>query len=160
MPLNQLLSADRITILVEPGDRGDVLDTAARLLADVIPGGTGSALLGAIADSLRAREQLASTAIGHGVAIPHARLPMIEESRGAFLRLSKPIDFNAADGQPVDLILAMAVPEHDPHKHLQQLAELAERFGSATFRDRLRAAGSITQLRGLLLSPETRRSAA
>lgn len=146
MPLHHLLSADRIAILVEPGDRGAVLDAAARLLA-----GTSASSAAAIGASLRQREQLACTAIGHGVAIPHGRIAAVEEIRGAFLRLADPVDFGAHDGEPVDLVLAMVVPEHCVQEHLQQLAELAERFADPDFRLTLRAAATTTELGRCLL---------
>lgn len=149
MPLQELLSDERIAILVESGDRAAVLDAAARLLAGPPPGGSDA---WAIGDSLRSREQLASTAIGHGVAIPHGRLASIDESRGAFLRLVQPVDFGAADGEQVDLVLALAVPEHYIQQHLQQLAELAERFADPTFRNNLREAANVDELRRCLLN--------
>ncbi|MFP7722060.1 PTS sugar transporter subunit IIA [Lysobacter sp. A3-1-A15] len=157
MPLGELLSADRVAILVEPGNRAAVLETAARLLADDLPGSTGSTLVAAIGDSLRARERLASTAIGHGVAIPHGRLPGLEATRGAFIRLAQPVDFDAVDGQPVDLVMALAVPEHYVQQHLTQLAEIAEHFASPTFRARLRGAASASALSAVLLACGSRR---
>lgn len=148
MSLSELLSADRIVLLVEPGDRDQVLDAAARLLAD------GSATHTApIADTLRQRERLGSTAIGHGVAIPHGRSGAFEQARGAFLRLQHPIAFDAGDGAPVDLVFAMVVPEHFTQQHLQWLSELAERFADARFREALRAAPDIDALRALMLQP-------
>lgn len=155
MPMNELLIEDRIVILAASGDRSDVLGVAARLLAGGIPSEAGP-----IGDSLSARERLASTAIGHGVAIPHARIAGIDQSRGAFLRLDQPVDFGALDGIPVDLVLAIAVPEHFVQQHLQQLAELAERFGSPEFRQGLRRARSVRQLASRLLAGDLRRSAA
>ena len=148
MPIQSLLAADRIVLLVEPGDRDAVLDAAARLLADSAPGNTQ-----AIADSLRKRERLGSTAIGHGIAIPHGRTPAFETARGAFLRLREPVDFGASDGQPVDLVYAMAVPEHFTQQHLQLLAELAEQFADVGFRAALRAAPDVAALRAILLDP-------
>lgn len=158
MPLNDLLCAGRVTILSGRQDRAAVLDAAARLLATPTPGETlatnaappNAALIG---ERLRARELLASTAIGHGVAIPHGRVDAIDESRGAFLRLEEPIDFGAADGNPVDLILAMLVPQHSTMKHLEQLAELAEYFSEPDFRSRLREAADIGALTHCLLTP-------
>ena len=154
MPLHELLSAQRVAILEQSSDRDAVLDAAARLLAD----GTPSAIH-AIGDSLRDRERLASTAIGHGVAIPHGRSPLLETGCGAFLRLARPVDFGAADGEPVDLVLAMAVPEHHVQQHLQLLAELAERFADPDFRDCLRSAPDAAELSHRLLD-RCRRSAA
>jgi PTS system nitrogen regulatory IIA component len=146
MPLTDLLSADRIVLLVEPIDRERVLDAAARLLADASPATTA-----VIADCLRQRERLGSTAIGHGVAIPHGRSNAFEEVRAAFLRLQHPVDFDAGDGDPVDLVFAMAVPEHFTQRHLQLLSELAERFADAVFRTALRQAPDADALRGVLL---------
>ena len=146
MPLSDLLSADRIVLLVEPVDREHVLDAAARLLAGVAQGAAVT-----IGESLRQRERLGSTAIGHGVAIPHGRTPAFDEARAAFLRLDPGVDFDAGDGMPVDLVFAMAVPEHFTQQHLQLLSELAERFADAGFRAALRGAGDVAALRGLLL---------
>jgi PTS system nitrogen regulatory IIA component len=160
MPLNDLLSVGRIAIVSDAGDRAAVIDLAARLLATPSLDDHGEAALDkvdgvrshdAIRDSLQLRERLASTAIGHGVAIPHGRVDFIDDSRGAFLRLSEPVDFGAADGLPVDLVLAMVVPEHSTLKHLQQLAELAEYFSDDGFRTRLRDAGDMTELNHCLL---------
>lgn len=151
MPLSELLSADRIMILVEPVDRERVLDAAARLLAGDAP----KATIAAIAGSLRQRERLGSTAIGHGVAIPHGRTEAFADARAAFLRLAPAVDFDAGDGQAVDLVFAMAVPAHFTQQHLQLLSELAERFGDAGFRAALRGAGDTNALRGLLLGATT-----
>jgi PTS system nitrogen regulatory IIA component len=146
MPLSPLLGPDRIALIAEPVDRDRVLDAAARLLA-----ADSTADGAAIADCLRQRERLGSTAIGHGVAIPHGRSNAFEEVRAAFLRLKNPVDFDAGDGIPVDLVFAMAVPEHFTQQHLQLLSELAERFADAGWRDALRAAPDAAALRALLL---------
>ncbi|HEY0662415.1 MAG TPA: PTS sugar transporter subunit IIA [Lysobacter sp.] len=146
MVLDHLLSADRIAILAEPGDRDVVLDAAARLLGNAAPGATA-----AIGASLRSREQLAATAIGDGVAIPHGRCAAVSEVRAAFLRLSRPVDFGAGDGRPVDLVLALAVPEQQVQQHLELLAELATQFGDPAFRGCLRNAPDLGELRRFLL---------
>lgn len=150
MPLSDLLSADRISLLVEPGDRDAVLSAAARLLCSASPEHTA-----AVGDSLRQREKLGSTAIGHGVAIPHGRSNTYDHARAAFLRLASPVDFEASDGEPVDLIFAMVVPEHFTQQHLQWLAELAERFADADFRAGLRDAPDTDRLRELMLALPT-----
>lgn len=146
MPLSPLLGPDRIAFLAGSPDRDRVLDEAARLLAG------GSEADGAVvAECLRQRERLGSTAIGHGVAIPHGRCAAYGEARAAFLRLEPPVDFDAGDGEPVDLVFAMAVPEHFTQQHLQLLSELAERFADAAWRQALRAAPDVATLRTLLL---------
>ena len=145
MPLADLLTAERIVMLTEPGDRDRVLDAAARLLTDASP-----AMTAAIGAALRERESLGSTAIGHGVAIPHARSNAFSAARGAFLRLEHPIDFGARDHAPIDLVFAMSVPEHSSQQYLEILSELAERFSSDEFRDALRDAPDLDSLRGRL----------
>lgn len=131
-------------------DRAAVIDAAARMLAASADAEDAPISVSAdpnlICDSLHARERLASTAIGHGVAIPHGRLDSIDISRGAFLRLAQPVDFGAADGIPVDLIMAMVVPQHSTMEHLEQLATLAEHFSDPGFRSRLRHAGDADEL--------------
>ncbi|MGH8075947.1 MAG: PTS sugar transporter subunit IIA [Lysobacter sp.] len=155
MALRNLLSAERIAILIESLNRAAVLDAAARLLAGPTPAipsqNSSLALARTIGDGLREREQLASTAIGHGVAIPHARIAGIDEGRCAFLRLAHPIDFNAADGKPVDLVLALAMPEHHVQQHLELLADFAASFADPGYRAELRAAPTIDLLRRRLL---------
>lgn len=89
------------------------------------------------------------------MAIPHARIADIDESRCAFLRLAQPVDFNTADGEPVDLVLALAVPTHHVQQHLELLAELAETFADTAYRDDLRAAPTIDLLRRRLLDGDS-----
>jgi PTS system nitrogen regulatory IIA component len=141
-----LLAADRIVMLVYPDPRDAVLDAAARLLS-----GGSPALTPAIADGLRRREQLGSTAIGRGVAIPHCRSNAFSAPRAAFLRLSHPVEFGASDGQPVDLLFAMCVSEDSTQQHLQTLSELTDAFSDAGFREALRDAPDIAALRARLL---------
>lgn len=145
MSVSDLLTDDRIAILDRPGDRESVLDAAARLLAN---DPDSAAEIGA---SLRAREQLGSTGIGHGIAIPHGRTDTFEQARGAFLRLGEPVDFGSSDGQPVDLVFVMAVPRHFTQQHLQLLSQLAGDFTDPAFRTALRDAADLDTLRTLLL---------
>ena len=146
MPLADLLIAERIVMLTDPVDRNHVLDAAARLLSNASPTLTTS-----IGDALRHREQLGSTAIGHGVAIPHARSNAFESARGAFLQLRHPVNFGNSDHAAVDLVFAMSVPEHSSQQHLEILSELAERFSQGEFRDAMRGARNLATLRGILL---------
>ena len=154
MPWTDLLATDRIVMLVDPGSPSEVLDAAARLLSDGSPLSTQG-----ISGALQARERLGSTGIGHGVAIPHARSAAFHAPRAAFLRLQRPIDFGARDGEPVDLVLALIATDDTPELHLQHLAGVAERFSDAEFRDRLRMARSIDRLRRVLLAPPSARAA-
>jgi PTS system nitrogen regulatory IIA component len=147
LSLSEFLTPDRIVVMDDPGDRDAVIDAAARLLADA-----SSQSVSAVVGSLRQRERMGSTAIGHGVAIPHGRSDFLTDTRAAFLRLRPGVDFNAGDGMPVDLVFAMSVPEHFTQRHLQLLSDLAQRFGDAGFRAALRQAPDADALRSTLLA--------
>jgi nitrogen PTS system EIIA component len=92
------------------------------------------------------REKLGSTGLGKGVAIPHGRLKDSSIAVGAFMRLAKPIDYDAIDQQPVDLIFALLVPEESNEDHLKMLAQLAEIFSNQTFCQELRQIKTSAQL--------------
>jgi len=145
MSLASLLAVDRIACMDDAGDRDEVLEAAARLIAagiDIDAAG--------VAASLRQRERMGSTAIGDGVAIPHGRSAAFAQPRAAFLRLRPAVEFAASDGAPVDLVFAMAVPEGMPQEYLQWLSELAERFSDPEVRDRLRGADDVDALHAAL----------
>lgn len=78
-----------------------------------------------IFETLLQREKLGSTGIGHGIAIPHGKLPRLERIFGLFARLDRPIEFEALDGQPVDLIFLLLAPEGAGADHLKALARIA-----------------------------------
>jgi len=90
-------------------------------------------------DSLFARERLGSTGLGQGVAIPHGRIKGLKEPVGAFLRLKAPVNFDAPDGRPVNLVFVLLVPEQATEQHLQILSELAQMFSDRDLRQRLAA---------------------
>ena len=79
----------------------------------------------AIFEVLLQREKLGTTAVGYGVAIPHGKLPKLEKLFGLFARLERPIDFEAMDGQPVDLVFLLLAPEGAGADHLKALARIA-----------------------------------
>jgi PTS system nitrogen regulatory IIA component len=78
-----------------------------------------------ILEVLLQREKLGSTAVGNGVAIPHGKLPKLARLFGLFARLERPINFEALDGQPVDLIFLLLAPEGAGADHLKALARIA-----------------------------------
>jgi PTS system nitrogen regulatory IIA component len=86
------------------------------------------------------REQSGSTAIGHGIAIPHARIRGITDPVVLFVRTKLPIPFGAPDDQPVSAFFVILVPEHANEEHLRILAAVSEMFSDKAFRDRLEAA--------------------
>ena len=101
-------------------------------------------------DSLFAREKLGSTGLGQGIAIPHGRIKGLKEAVGAMIRMREPIPFDAPDGQPVNLIFVLLVPERATDLHLQILSELAQMFSDQAFRDQLLAATSADTMHRLI----------
>jgi len=85
------------------------------------------------------REQVGSTALGHGIAVPHARITGISEPIVLFVRMKSAIEFQAPDHKPVSLFFVILVPEHASDEHLKILATVSEMFSNKSFRDRLEA---------------------
>ncbi len=101
------------------------------------------------------RERLGSTGIGKNVAIPHARISGLEHTTAAFVQLEQGVDFDAIDGQPVDLAFALLVPEsatHEQENHLKTLAHLAAMFNDDDWREQLRSATSLAKKYQLMLN--------
>ncbi|NTV95152.1 MAG: PTS IIA-like nitrogen regulatory protein PtsN [Thiobacillus sp.] len=101
-------------------------------------------------ESLFSREKLGSTALGHGIAIPHGRIKGLKETACAFIRMKAPIDFDAPDSLPVDLLFILLAPAAASDLHLQILAELAQMFSEKDMREKLRAAPDANSLYTLI----------
>ncbi len=111
-------------------------------------------------DALASRERMASTGLGHGVAIPHGRVKGLEKTLCTVLRLKSPIDFGAPDSQPVQLMVALLVPEHAGQTHLDCLGELAALLSSAAFRADVLNAPSATEVYRAFLTHQLNSSTA
>lgn len=103
-----------------------------------------------VVDSLLAREKLGSTAMGHGIAIPHGRIKGLREAAGVFVRLKTPIPFDAPDGRPVSLVFALLVPEQANEMHLLILGELAQLLSDQATREQLLRLSDATEIHRLL----------
>lgn len=103
-------------------------------------------------DQLMVRERLGSTGLGEGVALPHCRLDSSTTIIGAFLCLATPVDFDADDGQPVDLMFVLVVPNEAEGPHLEVLANVARVLGDPKCRDQLRTSTTHEDLHGRLLA--------
>jgi nitrogen PTS system EIIA component len=113
----------------------------------------------ALLDALLARETAGSTGVGDGVALPHARLAGLEGLKAAFIRLESPVGFDAVDGKPVDLLLALFAPEGSNVEHLRALARASRALRRAELREQLRQARTADAIYALL-SQEISTSAA
>ena len=103
-----------------------------------------------IFESLCARENLGSTALGNGVAIPHGRIKDTDDVEALFIQLVKPLPFDADDGQPVDLIFALTVPKLCTEDHSKLLSGIADRFSDTELLDQLRNASDANEIWQLL----------
>jgi len=88
--------------------------------------------------------------VGHGIALPHARLEVVDQVCGIFLRLEKPIDFDAVDRQPVDLVFALLAPESAGVEHLKALALVSRTMRDADMQAKLRANADASTLHTIL----------
>jgi PTS system nitrogen regulatory IIA component len=104
-----------------------------------------------ILDALCEREQLGSTGVGYGVAVPHARLSGLVRMRAVFVRLEQPVAFEAVDDQPVDLMFALFAPAEAGSEHLRALARVSRLLRRPEVRQRLRQARSADAIYALLV---------
>jgi PTS system nitrogen regulatory IIA component len=104
-------------------------------------------------EALWQREKLSSTGVGHGVAIPHGRMPKLERTAGIFLHLAQPIDFESIDEAPVDLVFALLTPADAGGDHLKALARISRLLRNSATCEKLRASQDPAQTYALLTEP-------
>lgn len=150
MLISDLLSPERIRFDVHSSSKKRLLELISRELAR----NSEDLSEREIFESLCARERLGSTGLGKGVAIPHGRVKGSNTVQASFIRLKKPLPFDAVDGQPVDLLFAMTVPEQCNEDHLKLLAQIAELFSDPDLLNKLRQADDSGRLLQLLSSTE------
>jgi PTS system nitrogen regulatory IIA component len=107
----------------------------------------------AILEILLQREKLGSTGVGNGIAIPHGKLPKLGRLFGMFARLERPIDFEALDSQPVDLIFLILAPEAAGADHLKALARVARLLRDPEIARKLRESGDADAIYAVLAMP-------
>lgn len=142
MTITDLITPSRALCGLEGGSKKRILEMASQAIAEQNPSLEAEAIFSGLIN----RERLGSTAIGEGVAIPHCRLSNCNEALGYLIKLDTPIDFDAVDQHPVDLLFILAVPEDACEEHLNTLASVAENFSRAEFRETLRACHTPTSL--------------
>lgn len=133
MTFLELLSPQAVKVVAAASSKKRLMHDIAEL-AETAYGLTAPRVV----EALMERESLGPTGVGHGVALPHARLHGVDEVRGVFILLEKPVEFESVDRQPVDVILALFAPEDAGVEHLKALALV-----SRTLRD----GGLCTKLR-------------
>ncbi len=143
--LGELLEIDRISLDVDATESRQLLRAVAVLLssAQSIP-------VESIADQLTARERMGSTGMGHGVALPHARMAQCGTAQAAFVRTRRPIPFDAPDHKPASLFIGLLIPNRANQLHLQLLATAAGVFSDRSLREQLMACPDPDEVRALI----------
>lgn len=136
MRVRELLSEDRTHSGVQASSKKGLLDQVAQLAAASCENLNEQEIF----DALVSREKLGSTGIGEGIAIPHCRLGHCQTPLALLLKLTQPVDFDAVDNRPVDLVFVLLVPQENPEQHLKTLSHLATLFNDEQYRQELRSA--------------------
>jgi nitrogen PTS system EIIA component len=135
MLLTDLVAPSAIIPALKVNSKKQALQELAAKAAELTGAGERDIL-----DVLMQREKLGSTAIGSGIAIPHGKLAKLEKLFGLFARLDRPIDFDALDNQPVDLVFVLLAPEGAGADHLKALARIARLLRNPELANKLRDA--------------------
>ncbi len=137
MTIGDLLERGAISPRVTATTKRQALTVIAEVAARSLKLDANQAL-----EALLAREAVGSTGVGRGVAIPHARMPGLSSVRAVLLRLEKPVQFDAMDGEPVDLMVALFAPPEAGSEHLRALARVSRLLRRPEIREQLRQAQS------------------
>ena len=146
MMIDDMLDRAAISLRVTASDKRKALAVTAEIAARSFSLDTGDIL-----DALLEREAVGSTGVGHGVAVPHARLTGLDRMRAVFVRLEHPVEFASIDDQPVDLMFALFAPPNAGAEHLRALARVSRLLRQGTLREQLRQARTADALHALLV---------
>ncbi|KAA2315389.1 PTS lactose transporter subunit IIC [Pseudooceanicola sediminis] len=154
MKLSQILKPEAIKVIASASSK-------KRLLHDI--GELAQSAHGLdqnrVVEALQERESLGPTGVGHGVALPHARLSGIERVQGAFIVLERPVDFDSIDRLPVDLVFALFAPEEAGVEHLKALALVSRSLRDLALCKKLRANQDPATLYAILTSDQNMQAA-
>lgn len=149
MELADLLKAEGVKVLSAPSSKKRLMHDLAELAAS-----TYGLNADRVLEALVERESLGPTGVGHGVALPHARLSDLSECVGVFILLEKPVDFDAVDRQPVDIIFGLFAPEDAGVDHLKALALVSRTLREQTICTKLRANADASKIYTILTEAE------
>jgi len=147
--LSSILSEQRTVCGLDVSSKKKLIETIARLFANELDVEKKN-----LFNLFFEREQLSSTGLGNGFALPHARVAGINQAYGCLLNLSTPVAFDAIDNKPIDLVFALVVPEEATDDHLKILASIAQMFSNEDTCQKLRQADSADDMLKLILLNE------
>jgi PTS system nitrogen regulatory IIA component len=154
MHLSEFLDFDAISTRLSGGNKRSLLQQLAQMAAQRL-----GAEQATILASLTEREQLGSTGLGQGVAIPHGKLEGLPRIYGLFARLAEPVDYKAIDGRPVDLVFLLLSPPDAGAEHLKALAAISRITRHGPTLDKMRGARSRDALAAVLMGADERDAA-
>ena len=149
MTISALLSPQKIFIDTEVTSKKKLLEMIANIVAD-----KSQLAQSTIYNNLLARERLGSTALGKGFAVPHARIPELQQTMACFFRLKDAVNFESPDGKPVDLVFTIIIPEEATEEHLLILSSLARIFSQADVCQAIRDAAGKEEIEQIIQSAE------
>lgn len=151
MLLTELLSPDRVRIPLRGRTKHDLLRELVEVASQGLPPESAAAILAAV----REREQVLSTGIGQGVAIPHGKTTVVDQLVMAAGVTSAPVDFDALDGQPVEICFVLVGPESAAGAHVKALSRISRLLRRAPLRDALRSARTAEEFLALVHESES-----
>lgn len=154
MELSKILKPEAVKVITAASSKKRLLHE----LGDVANSAYGLNASRAV-EALLERESLGPTGVGHGVALPHARLAELDRVVGAFILLEKPIDFDSVDRAPVDIVFSLFAPEDAGVEHLKALALVSRRLREASLCTKLRSNSDPATLYTILTADESVKAA-
>ena len=148
MPLTELVAPNAIIPALKVNGKKQALQELAAKAAELCGQNERT-----IYEILLQREKLGSTGVGHGIAIPHGKLAKLNKLFGVFARLDRPVDFEALDGEPVDLVFLLLAPEGAGADHLKALARVARLLRAPEIARKLRESRDAETLYAVLALP-------
>jgi PTS system nitrogen regulatory IIA component len=146
MEISDFLTPDRVLLDVRPRDKNQLISEIARAVGRLVQGLAPETVQAALV----AREQLGSTGLGGGFALPHARIEGLDSYLGLFVRLAKPIDFDAIDGKLVSLVFVLLIPFETATPHVAALAAISRKFRDGDLVTNLRKVKTHVEAYGFL----------
>ena len=154
MPMSALLDPKAVRFVASATSKKRLFQSIAEVAQSVYGLDTETVI-----SALQERETLGPTGVGHGVAVPHARVDGIDRVLGVFFRLEKPLDYGSVDKAPVDLVFALFAPREAGVEHLKALAFISRTLRNAQTCEKLRANDDPSKIHAILSSTESSKAA-
>ena len=145
MEMSSILKPEAVRVISAASSKKRLLNEVGEIAQSVYGLDAGKAV-----EALLERENLGPTGVGHGVALPHARVDEIDHVVGIFVMLEQPVDFESVDRQPVDLAFALFAPKEDGVEHLKALARVSRTLRDEKVCQKLRANNDAATLYTIL----------